>query len=68
MELFDILECHGSKQGYHCTTVVTQPMQLTKFVKMQQINYRDLEITGPTEDWIFVKDAETEILEYAFSP
>ena len=64
-ELFDILECHGTKQGYHCTTVVTQPMQLTKFVKMQQINYRDLEITGPTEDWIFVKDAETEILEYA---
>ncbi len=43
-ELFDILECHGTKQGYHCTTVVTQPMQLTKFVKMQQINYRELEI------------------------
>jgi hypothetical protein len=34
-------------------------------VKMQQINYRNLEITGPTKDWISVKDAEMEILEYA---
>ena len=64
-EMYEILGCHGSKTGYHCTTVVTQPMQLTKFIKLHAVNYNGWEISGPQEDWIFIKNPETEAVQYA---
>jgi hypothetical protein len=32
-EIYEILNCYGSKKGYHCTTVINQPMQLARFMK-----------------------------------
>ena len=64
-ELYDILDCQGSKTGYHCTTVVTQPIQLTKLTRVHLVNYRGLELAGPSKAWIMVRDPTTEVFKWA---
>jgi hypothetical protein len=64
-EIYEILNCYGSKKGYHCTTIINQPMQLARFMKMHAVNYKGFEIMGQSPSWIFLKNMETETLTYA---
>jgi hypothetical protein len=64
-ELYEVIHCQGSKKGYGCTCKVTQPMQLTSIIKLHKVNYRGWEISGPTEDWEFIRMPDSELLEMA---
>jgi hypothetical protein len=64
-EIYEILNCYGSKKGYHCTTIINQPIQLARFMKMHAVNYKGFEAMGTSPSWIFLKNLETETLTYA---
>jgi len=64
-EIYKIISCQGSKEGYHCLTTVTQPMTLASYISNYAVNYRGYQLTGPSAAWRIIQSPETEQYQYA---
>ena len=64
-EIYHILKCIGTVEGYFCLTTVTQAMQLSSLTRLHPVNYGGLQISGISENWEFVRHPDTEITELA---